>query len=105
MKEFFNAIARWEKVFSKGCRVVIWGDGSGHVEGASNHWRPVFAFENIEEFINSRPEDFYPTLRAADTSAIELLEGIKICLESKTAMDEDAVVEQIAAILKTAGRS
>lgn len=64
MYEFLEKIDEWENRFHKGCRVVIWSDGSGHVEiklkTNAKKWHEVYAFEEPTDFLRSNPLEMFP---------------------------------------------
>lgn len=57
MEEFFYALKRWEEYFGEMSRVVIYSDGSGHVEDENKD--QVFSFQDIIDFVNSNPAEIY----------------------------------------------
>ncbi len=57
MEEFFYALKRWEEYFGEMSRVIIYSDGSGHVEDENKE--VVFAFQDVIEFTNSNPAEIY----------------------------------------------
>jgi hypothetical protein len=57
MEELFNALLRWNGFFGVQMRLVLYSDGSGHVEDDKKE--PVFAFWNLLEFIDSNPAEIY----------------------------------------------
>jgi hypothetical protein len=57
MEEFFYALKKWEVYFGEMVRVVLYSDGSGHVE--DDNKESVFAFQDLIEFVNSNPAEIY----------------------------------------------
>jgi hypothetical protein len=57
MEELFNTLLMWNGFFGVQMRLVLYSDGSGHVEDDKKE--PVFAFQNLLEFIDSNPIEIY----------------------------------------------